>query len=987
MILARSGWGLLAALALLGPVRAERLGVRLGDHPGFGRVVVDLTDPSRVPQIRQQGGEVVLRLGPGTEFDIPASRPLPRNVQALRAEDGALRIGTRPGARLRQQRLEGRVVLDVLDPPASPSPQAAAPAAPVQDAPQSGAAGNEPARTAAMALPAPATGRRGRSVAIPATAPEGLAPGAAPATGGVGGAAPSAMPSQNQRAQARGRRGRPEPATAAAPPTPPPPIAVPAAPPLAPAVETPPPPPVPAGPTVRVVRGEGNPALLLPLPDEAGMAVLRRGETILVVTDQGGPLDLSALRDDPVFGAADLVPTPDATVLRLRLAAPTVLRARRDRHGWRLEAARDTAPERSVTAEAEGGRLLLRAGALGRPVPVLDPETGLPILVGTTREAAFSVPAGWRLPAAEMLPTMLGVAVLARADTASLRRAGDRLALSGVGNPGAAGRDLAALPMTRLFDFPALDAGAAQERLRQQGAGIAAAPPLTRLPLRREAAEGLLALGLAQEAQAMTRLALQEDPRAGTDPRLAAAHAAAALLAGRSGEAGALIDGSLPVTDETALWGALVRVERGEVAAAAPAVASTLPLLLSYPSALRERLMPLAAEALLAGNERGALRRLLAAAGDSPAMGYARARLAEADGRTDDALALLAGLAEGRDRLVRARALRRSVDLRVASGAMDAAAGAAALEAALFAWRGDAEELDARLRLATLKREAGDARGALSLLRETAALFPDRAAAMRAAQEEALLGVLAREPPLVAVAMAEVHAELLPRDTRGTEALGLLADRLVALDLPARAVPLARQALERAPAEQRPAAGARLASVLLATGDSRGASAVLEETGGAALPAVLAAERALLSARALAGRGEGETAVALLRGMGEAGLGPLAELLAARQDWTGAADALAAKAALTPETPALQRDAVRAAAFAALAGDPARLAALRATWSERLAGGPLGAALDLITADPVRGLSDLPRLGRELDLFRGFPVGLEAFRTAAASSR
>jgi hypothetical protein len=49
--------------------------------------------------------------------------------------------------------------------------------------------------------------------------------------------------------------------------------------------------------------------------------------------------------------------------------------------------------------------------------------------------------------------------------------------------------------------------------------------------------------------------------------------------------------------------------------------------------------------------------------------------------------------------------------------------------------------------------------------------------------------------------------------------------------------------------------------------------------------------------------------------------------------------------------------------------------------------GPLAEAFRLLTADPLRGLADLPRLQRELQLFRTLPTRLEALRAGAPLTR
>ena len=132
---------------------------------------------------------------------------------------------------------------------------------------------------------------------------------------------------------------------------------------------------------------------------------------------------------------------------------------------------------------------------------------------------------------------------------------------------------------------------------------------------------------------------------------------------------------------------------------------------------------------------------------------------------------------------------------------------------------------------------------------------------------------------------------------------------------------------------------------------------------------------------------------ALAASRGAAGAAPLAERLAERQDWQGAAAALARHLAATlPAAPAPldeagRRAVTRLAAFHALADDAAALAALREAEAARMEGGPFAEAFSLLTADPARGVADLPRLGRELGLLRALPARLEALRTTPVAAR
>jgi hypothetical protein len=431
----------------------------------------------------------------------------------------------------------------------------------------------------------------------------------------------------------------------------------------------------------------------------------------------------------------------------------------------------------------------------------------------------------------------------------------------------------------------------------------------------------------------------------------------------------------------------------------------------------------MAAEALAAGGETAAGRRLVAAReGDEAALALAAAWLREGEGDIDGALAgydalargrdrraralamrrgdidgALAGydaLARGRDRRARALAMRRAAELRLASGRIDAAAAAAALETTLAAWRGDASESEGRMRLAELRLAAGDPRGAFDMLRETEAIFPDLTAQLRPRQATALLGAIAHDAPVAAVALFDAHADLLPAGAASEQALESLAERLAALDLVDRAAYVLRRATARAAGpEPRARLGAQLATLALGSGDAAGALAALEDTAAAGLPLALRQDRSLLEARALARAGRGDDAIARYRDAGVQAAPELAALLSERQDWRGAAAAMldhlrtALPAAPAPLDVAQRPLVARTAALLALAGDESGLATLRANEQARMAGGPLEEAFGVITAARVAGMEDLPRLRQELDLARLLPARLDALRQEVVTTR
>ncbi|MBR0665739.1 hypothetical protein GXW71_15380 [Roseomonas hellenica] len=1012
----------LVVLALALPAQAQEpraIALRMGTHAGFGRLVFDLPASGTAYRAEVQGDRLLLRFDAPPPA-LPGANRLPRNILGLAMDGDAVVVTAAAGARLRHFRLGERVVVDAENAPAaaerpvrSPSTPAAATQQPAE-APRQQEARREPRRGEPRRRDSrrdeppqqearPQEARQQEARQQEARQQEARQQEAGPQEQRQQEARRTASPPRPSPPPSESVRSDPRPAPAAAPtaaPTAAPPVAAPVAPvsveALPSGAETRTSAAVPGAVPARVVA-PGR-AVALAFPDGTGVAVFRRGGAVLAVFDAKAPLDLTALRGDPVFGAADSWTLPDGVVLRLPMAAGGGLLPRREGATWVLEAMRVEAPSRrpGISAEPEPGppaRLVIATEGSGRALALQDPETGMPLLVATLAVPGQGFAAARRMPDLELLPTQQGAAVLARSDRLVLRSLSDRILLTAApgdtlrfGTPGGLEPVAEAAALTRVFDLPTLPPAVLQDRLRDQQAAIAGAAPLARGPLRREAMETLLALGMPQEAQAMAGLALQEDPRVRGDARLLLGQGVAALLAGRVADARGIEDRRLPATDETALWRGLLAAARGEMDAAASGIVPALPLLMVYPEAVRQRLLPLVADALAEADPRAA-QRLLAALPDDASFGYARARVAEAEGRAEDALTRYDAVAQGVDRLRRARALRRATELRLATGRIDAAGAAGALERAVFAWRGDAEELATRRRIAALRRQTGAARQAFDLLRETAVMFPDQAAALAPDIAGSFAEALISDPPVSAVALFDAHRDLLPRGPEGAEALAGLAGRLVELDLPDRAAALFQEAADRATTRAgRAGFGARLAALRLAERDAAAALTVLDATGFDGLPAPLVVERGVLRARALAMRSERQAAEALLVSLGDAGFAPLAALRADVQDWAGAAEALSRHltASLPPAPAALddaqRRDATRLAAFAALAGDDARLAVLKDSLKPRMGEGPLAEAFGLLTSDPLRGIADLARLQRELDLMRALPGRLAARR-------
>jgi tetratricopeptide (TPR) repeat protein len=1007
---------LLLALALALAATAARaeepVAVRAGSHPGFGRVVFEW--PATVGYtVAREGDRVLLSFERPGRFDTEGvRRRLPRQVTSLDAAGTTVAIEVAPGATLRHYRLGTRIVLDVAPADAAPPPARAAPtvAAPLPLPPPL----PPPEARALAAAPEPRAPAPPRADLLPSAAP---APAARAVIASPAPLPPAPLP-QVSPAVASTEPARPLETSAPAPDAPPPAAqAAPAAPPPAlpgPAVAA----PAPAGTgpvslAARAVRNAPHPSVVLPFAATTGFAVLRRGDWVWVVADEARPVDLRPLRADPVFGSAEVAVTQAATVIRVRLPDEAAVRLARTERGVRLEVLPEGFPPGNALAAAvreEGGRVGLTVEAPGAAavVHLSDPDTGERLLIGTLGDGEGRVPVGRAYPEFSLMPTQRGVAVLAWSEHVTLRPADNAFAVTagqtlphGLAiTPGQQGIDLslATRAPTRSFDIPSLPETALAERLRLLRAETAAAPPLARARPRMMLAETMLALGFGPEAHAVLALAASEDPVAAATPRWAALAGAAALLAGRTEEArGPLSDPRLDGTDEITLWRAWLAEQTGTPpAVTAPKFAAAAPLLPAYPLPLARRIAPAAAEAMLEGGEVEVAEALLARLGGLPELALARAMLIEARGRIDEALAAYQALDRLRDRRQRVRALARAVEVALREGRIGAPEAAARLEPLLYAWRGDAAERALRLRAAELRAQSGDWSGALVLLRETASLFPDRAGDIRARLGEAFAalfrdGAADTLPPVEAIALFEENADLLPPGQGGDEMVARLAERLVALDLTARAGITLKRLMDSQPERgiDRARTGLRLARLKLADGDAAAALAVLGGSEPHQPPPALATERLVLRARALAASGDPSAARALLaRSEEPAALDARAELAAQAGDWAEAVAALKRLARSSLPAPGNPLDGdqrrilLRLAVAASLSGETETLSGLARDHGAAMATGPLSEPFRLLTGGPVRGASDLPRVSAELRLAREMPRILAALATA-----
>jgi hypothetical protein len=754
----------------------------------------------------------------------------------------------------------------------------------------------------------------------------------------------------------------------------------------------------PAYTWIEPVAGTAAPTILLKTGPEVGLAAFRAGPEIFVVLD--APIDFRApaIGLDPAFAQLNSRRTEDATLIRIPMASGTLSLARSAR-GWIVAVGSPpstVAPivPRLVKSGPVTTSIQFPASAPTRVVTVVNPETGQRLLVGTQGATGQAISNPWQQAKFDLMPTLQGVVVAAISDDMRLRASVDGFTLS-TGPQGDspimqdADRQDSNAPiagaMSRLFDIPNGSAAELAQELDQRIRAASGAHALARSEPRLRVAEAMLALGMDVEAQSVIDVAAAADPALMDTPRAIGLRAVASLLAGRFDDAGTLADARLNGSTEIELWRGLLQAAKDTATANdARSLADGLPLVLAYPQTLRDRLLPITLETMALYGQESAAQAVLKTLPDDRTLDLARALVLEMTNQTEAALREYDRVANSSDRLRRYKAEVRVTELRIKGGQLDARAGADVLDRAVLGWRDARQELALRTRIAALRRQAGQWREALTVLRDGRDAFPEDHAQIDrelAATFTAFIGDdSTRElPPSEFVALYDQNADLV-RDISWTEQTGMgLVDRLIGLGLQGRAEPvMTRLVAQSTDPVERARLGARLADLRMTLNDPAGAIAALADTAppaGMALDPAMMEARQLLYAHAESERGNKDAALAMLGTLGTAKADAArADIYTARKDWPATVTALTAwerKAISSSDLTDRQQDMVmRLAVAATLSADTATLERVAGSYGSAMAKGRSAAFFRLLTSAPVRDKDDLPRAFEEIQLAR-----------------
>ena len=737
-------------------------------------------------------------------------------------------------------------------------------------------------------------------------------------------------------------------------------------------------------PAVANQESVGNPAAVpprapihIPAGPEVGAVAFRRGDEGVVVFDDVVTPDTDA---DPEKSGIGVQHRQGGTIITLKLGDGETLAVARQDGEWVIRTGPVTASPAAQASVPDG--IAFQFSRPGRTMTISDPQTGQLLLLGTVRQASATqslLDARRSAPGYVLLPTWLGLALEVMSDAVDLRVSATGFTLQ-IPDKAAPGTAVAALHDNQLH-IPTGPAPVLMRQLDAQIVSAATAAPRNRGRERLAAARTMLALGLAHEAEALLTLAANDDPAIAADPQAAALQGVAAVLAGRPAEASGLDNANLPASGDVAMWRGVRDVAEGRPAAT---LGDNWPSLSTYPEAIRRRIAPTVLEAAVASGDTVPLSEL-----EGSDLAIARARRLEKSGDVDGAIDAFTEIAAGRDERDSVRATLALTELRLAQDKVKPADAAELLERQAVHWRGDGREETIRFRAAELRRQAGQWRAALDILRETETLFPQTKDRVAVAITDVFKSLLAANEagvnPLELVTIAGDFVDRLPRGDVGEKLADLLANKLAALDLPARAIPVLKRLAEQTASPKAKAAYAiRLAQLQLDMGDTGTVEADLSTLTPDLMTPAQDEQRLLLIARARAARGDPAGAAETLAELDDAaGAEVRAGLLAKAGDWRGSLAAL--KLAVAKSVPASgdlndtqQNLVLREATAAVHATDPEALKQLKA-YDSRLKG-PRGDLFRILTATAVESPDDLPRAAQELAMSKAVPERLNALK-------
>ncbi len=737
------------------------------------------------------------------------------------------------------------------------------------------------------------------------------------------------------------------------------------------------------GKTVRIV---------FPFSEPVSSAVFRRNNSIWMVFDTDATIDtrgiLSALGKSAQ--KVEMEQYEDHQAVRIDLSEPALATISTDGDTWSLvigdmilEPSFPLHVERAV--RADGGSIMRIPFRAPQNIwTFTDPFVGDTIHVVTGFGPTRGVLKPQTFVNLDALSSVQGIAIVPKSDTVTVRTLGDDviiekeggLALSNKYLRGGTGTFNSVIDPNEAgyVEFVSLTTGDPANyriRLQELQSALSHAGEGQRRKELMDLARFYLAHQFAQEALGLMTLALEEDPALAEDTSFNLMMGAAEALGNRPEDAFAhLSRPDLKNNPDAAVWQTVVDVQLGNWTAARIAMPRGRAVIGNYPRAIQVEFKLAAAQAMVEVNDFGLANSILAEiepseVSQSQAARYdiLRGRVADASGRSKEALAVFDLVSRSNDRPRAAEAEYRAMRIRHRDGDTDIDTTVERLAGLSTAWRGDEIELKTLRFLAQLQAERGSYREAFEAMKAAVQAEPE-AATTRRLQEEMndlfvslyLDGRADKMSPIKALALFYDFRELTPIGRQGDEIVRMLAKRLVEIDLLDQATELLQHQVDnRLKGAARAQIAADLAAIYLTDRKPEAALKVLTRTRQASLPATLERQRNIVEARALTASGRPDLALELVRNMRGADVDRLrADTFWAAESWREAGEQMEAMHGSRwsdniPLDDLERRDILKAGIAFSLSGDQLSLDRLKTKYKVKMSESPEAFAFEVVT--------------------------------------
>lgn len=739
-----------------------------------------------------------------------------------------------------------------------------------------------------------------------------------------------------------------------------------------------------------VVSRKAGSGLVFPFAKRVPAALFERGGIVTLVFATTEPVAVPPPGATGLVALAPPLRSGGFTILRFTAPAGRLvdLLPVTEPAGWELATGDGLSPSESLTAQrapTAQGRLgvTVRLPQVG-PAGWLDLDGERIAVVTTDGSRPAGVVKAQRFVEFELIPSRLGLAVLANADDLIVRPDLDGVTIGREGAREGAreGRDggLSVSGISRPADPPvgavtelAVDRdawekaqrGDVRATLREGLAAAVEAHRRDRGGARLGLARAMMANDLDVEALGALTAAAAEDVVIDGDRQTALMRGILLARIGRAEEARKLLsDERLATNPEARLWRGYADALVGRWNEAAVALRAGESVLERYPEPLASLFHAAAAEAAVETGDWEAVTRESIAA-TRAAIDYTRDRLTllrakmdEATGRGAAALAAYETLRNQAPWPLAAEATLRAAVLGHTLGKTSLPEAIDQLEVLALTWHGGPTEIGTLGALGGLYEEAGRWRRIFTTARRANALSPEAPIA-RALHERALavfedlfLGTRGeRLGGVEALALYFDFKDFAPAGRRADEIVRRLADRLVALDLLESADELLQYQIDhRLEGAARSSVSARLATIRLMEGKPLQALQTLDATHLPELPEDVRRARAMLRARALSDLSRTDLALETVEGETGADAERLrADILWAARRWREAGEAHEmilgpAWRSGKPLDDTARADVIRAGIAYGLAGESLGLERLKAKFA-----GPMAESADART--------------------------------------